>query len=905
MKPLKYLPASLVALLALSSLSQAAGVQFQSYDTHSHLVLSSDVASQYVLDVLKDDGKMVGLSIQLPALDSQTLAGVAKDLNQGFKDVRTQAVQVVGNSIQIRLSPGAAASGVDYFDYRSRTNGEVSIDYWAKGPVQTPEALAEQERKKKSAELEAKRKKVSKVAKFAKPGKAIRGETPVAECSHKLDLPKDGYVYWKIYHRAFPYAKYFNLDTADADYKYPYMEKSAADSKFPSKELAHYRLALKLSKEAKLGLVLRTIAFFDDAYPKSELKKELDFLRAATFVRLAKILHSAKYFEEAKDLYRSIYFEDASTERGRRALAYLVQIHMDSGDYMQALEYALIGAEPANTESALDKTKASLEKNTLTPWVYRLATAETLFLLGEYDRAERSYQLLIDADNAVTPEASFRIGEVYAARNFWERAILSFEKAQKAYPKLVSKYPTALFNYAEAYFRIGKLSDAERLYKQFMTLFPNDDSTWAAELRLVEMRQMQLPSGDVKAALAVRKAYDAVVNRYPYSAGEILAQLRLCDCAGTMSESDARKEYFQSLFKNRDLKSLQDELVDSIEAERWFDLAESRFGLRNGDYELALLNADKYRGKFQSIPLGESFHKTFSDSAAAAVIGYAERKDYKNAYDTSAHYGDLVASPQPVNYLVALVETDMQLGKLDGAVQALSELGRRTNEMSPNTRDAYHSLAAKQEWLLSQNRSKALAHLKEISDSGPYAHYKFQQMALIQYEANQWADVVSSVAHVVESPLKNKLSIGEQMELESRRIDALWHLNDYTTVVKDTDNFELRYGVYTENLKDLDRARDLRALALYESKDYAAAVRAFSDILSKDDKNPRRAEFEFKRARSLAGIGREDEAKANFRKLAQDKDSAGVWGKSAQTELDQLQWENDIKNKTKDRRSLQ
>lgn len=885
-KAIEAFVASIGLVGGLSNLAYAAGLEFRTYQTHSHITIPAELARKYGVEMMGNKG------LRIVANGDASIGTIPSPT---FTDERTKAVVLRDGAVEVLLSDAAQTRGIDYFDYRTSKTGNVSIDYWFK--TVASENIAPTKVAKTN----------SKVSKKVFPKKAdVKKTATLAECSNKIDLTKDGHVYWNIYHRQFEYDRYFNLGTADISYQYPYAETDARrDRQFSSRELAHYRLALKLNKESKLALLLRTIAFFEENFPKSVLKKELDFLRASTFVRLAKMLNSEKYYDHALEQYRRIYFEEATSERGRRALAYLVQMHMNAGNHIQALEYALIGADRANAENALSG-KASED---LTPWVYRLATAETLFFVGEYDRAERSYQLIMDADISVSPEAAFRIGEVYSARNFWERAILSFEKAHTKYPKLIRKYPTTLFNLAEAYFRIGKIDAAKRHYQKFVETFPNDYAAWAAEYRLAEIQQIQMKDGDVAEAKKIKAQYERVVNRHPYTPGSEFAQLRLAECVRKFSNEDPRRDFYLAVFKERNLKVYEDKLVNAVETEHWFNLAQARFGLANEEYELALTSADSYRGKFNAITLGPSFAKVFSETVVAAGQVFVKKKEFSKLLEIDARYGDLVAEPKPVSYSLAVASANFGAGKMEVARQQTAVLSSRLNEMNVPLRDAYYALSAKQEWLLSHSPEKTGEFLREISDAGDYGAFKYQYLAQAYAAADRWSDAAAAVSRLEGAGLKRKLSIGEQMELETIRLEALANLNDHNKVVSVANDFELRYGVYTEHEKQISRARDLRATSLYEIKDYAAAVRAFSEILSGNEKHPRRAEFEFKRARSLASIGREDEAKEGFRKLAQGPESEnedlGIWRKSAQTELDQLQWENDIKNQIKDRRSLQ
>ncbi|MBI3544270.1 MAG: hypothetical protein HY075_13450 [Deltaproteobacteria bacterium] len=858
-----------------------AGVQFKSYQTHSHVTVSVDPDVTYSVEPVVRDGKTAGLKL--------TLNNVKEDLEDlaGSTDLRTDKVMVVktqtddGKRVvyQFMLNPLAVKAGIEFFDYRNKSPSEIALDYWLK-----PGAVAATEKT-----AAGKPKTAAKVAK----AQAKRPPAPKVDagCGQPLNLAAEGVANFKVYHRPYDYRGFFKLPTPDAAYKYP---TAAA---VPAKELQHYRLALKLYKEAKYALVFRTIEFFDAQYPKSQLQGELRFLKANTLVQLAKLLRAERYVEQALEMLRRTVLEDPAAPRGRAALAFLVQELMQKGTPIHALEFALIGAEQKVEEGT----------DPLAPTVYRLATAEALQALGEFDRAERAYQAVMDADNAVSPEAAFRIGEVMSARKYWERAGIYYEKAIRDHAKEAGRFPSAFFNLAEGNFRLERFAEAEKGFREFDRRFPNDEVEWATHLRLAELEQLKVKAPDPRKHELIAGLYEGIVNRHPYSAGSMMAELRMARCYKGLPPNDRTRAFFENLFALRELNKFDDKLVDAVEAEQWLDLTEATFFANNGEPRAALKRADEYRLKLGKTPLADSFRKVFAQAAVDLAVKLAAEGASSELLAAVEHYGDFAVKPEPFGYTLAIAKAKLETGDLKAVTERLTGLETRLAEATDAEKDTFHLLRSRQQRLLGAKPELVASELTQIREGGELAPVRFDELAQTATDKGDLRAALAYDNRLLDGDLAPKLKLERRMQCSIRRIENLSRLRETSDAAKSATTALVRFGTETEHPELLARIKELRAQALYDSGDYKAAVDALTEVLTSSPNHPRHTEFEFMRGKGLAKLGRDNEAFETFTKLAKATTADDVWKKSAQAELDQLQWENKVSNliKDKDRRSSQ
>ncbi len=889
------------------SISSFAGISLNSYQTHSHISIPIDPKVKYTVEKIEENGITIGLRMVV-----NNVIGLNEDINGTAKlsDLRTQALHVKrdrgidGENIvyEFIFSDVAKKSGVEYFDYRSKNPHQIQLDYWLKSQKIEDFKPVEVVKNETEPTVASEKKNIAEQKKIAIKNKATQKRKVVVQnvniqkssdldvhCGVPLNRNTDAFVYFKLWHQSYDYKKFFNLIPADSKYNYP-DSKPLKNEKLGkrSKEISHYRLAVKLYKEKKYALVLRTIDFFNQSFKDSPYKTELEFLKANTYMQLSRLLNSDFYKTEAFEMYRNIALNDSNSERGKASTAYLMQELLSEGNNVAALEYALIGAEVK-----------TYEQNDITPFIYRLASAEILSSIVETDRAERAYQMILDAKNSVSPEAAFRIGEVFASRRFWERAILSYDSAIRKYPEHVSKFPSTWFNMAESYYRIDRLEEAQKYFKKYVEYFKNEPMSWAAGFRIAEINQLMLKNKDQSQSHKIEKGYEEVINEFPYTPAETLAHFRIASCHKN-SDSDVKSDLYNTFFELRNLKQAENALVDPLQVSILADLSEAKFYFQGKNYRKTLSHIDNYRATYSKLSIGESFSKIYKVASVEYVKELANKEYGAEVLSMAESLADLTPKPEPFGYILALAKASDQIGKIDITVDKLDNLKNRLNEANGDESDEFHLLNARLARLTGhQKPENIMVELNMIRDNGPFSAHKLDELAMMAMAKNDgkgdYATAVQYDTLLVKSDLYKKLPMDRQVGSHLRYLENISRLSKNEELAKFSTQSIIKFGVQLKYEKELFRMKELRAQALYDLGDDKAAVEALAELIQTDPKHRRLNEFEFERAKSLVRLGREDEALETFRKLAKSEGS-NVWKKSAQAELDQLQWEGKINN---------
>ncbi len=903
------------AFALFASASAQAGLNFRSYQTHSHVAIPIDPQVSYKVEKVEKDGKLLGIRVTLDNVAQAEDGSGIRDLT----DPRTQAVRVTrqakgdGNTIiyDFALSKQAQVAGIEYFDYRSKAPQEIQIDYWLasqKMDSSTATAAAEPTEEKPVAAKPVAKVPTKKIAKVAKHNAVSPGKVhgTLAGTCPSLVRGRDAFIGYKIWHKPFDYRGFFKLRQADSAYEYKGVTVGANEKwGTRAKEIAHYRLAHKLFKKQQFALTLRTIDFFATTYPNSVLKDDAQFLKANTLIQLSRLLKTERYNEQAFEIFRQMILEKPLEERSKQALAYIVQEFMSTDKVVRSLEYSLMGT-----------AGKGYDKDDLAPYVFRLAAAEALQQIGEFDRAERSYQSIIDGNNALTPEAAFRIGEVYAARKFWERAVIAYESAIKKYPKDVNRFASNWFNLAEAYYRMDRINDAVRVNTEFMKRFHNETVAWAANFRLAELEQVRLATPASAKTQAVKTqtsekieaGYSDVVNTHPYSAGAQLAFIRMASCHHGI-QNDTKEEFFLKYFNERDLKKFESPILEPMEVEIALDLTEARFHLANSRFEDALKRVDSFRIKYSKLPLGPLFREVYEKASVELVRVMVEQGKGVEVLKTAEQYADVTPKPEPYGYLMALTEAAFNAGNLQYVSEKLPKLTAQLSTASSGEKDRYHLMRGRMMRLMGESVDAAIVEFSLISDNGPVSAFKLDELAEAALaQAAGKGDVKASEnfdSILVRGDLYKKFPLEKQLDVHARHINSLSRLGRHEDVVRFSNQALLKFGARTEFGNKIFRIKEQRAEALYDSGDHKGSVEATAELLKAEPKPKdfHQTEFEFKQAQSLRKLGRDEEALKTFQKVAKSTVD-DVWKKSAQAELDQLQWENSLPTQT-DRRSKQ
>ncbi len=901
-----------ISLFMLGVSTAHSETTFTNFQTHSHLVIPVDPKVTYTVEKIEQNGILQAVILKL----ENVTTGVVPFKNiQESKDDRTEKILMTRTpgqdgenvTLEIRFTEKAKKQGIEFFDYLSKTPLQLQFDYWlstekpemnkvAETPIPTENHT---DSKTKATKPTVNPKLFSQLNKKKSIKSAtVHTNTNPVGCTHGLDRNKDAMIPFKLWEIPYAYKNFFKLDSPDMRYQYP-IEKKLKNENFGArnKEISHYRLAIKLYRDSQFALALRTIKFFETSFPKSPLKPEIEFLTANTFLKLSKLLKSERYKEKAFELFRKITIESAESDRTQLAITYFVQEYMDTGKYLKALEFANLGLN----------FKANNKNNPLEKEVFRLAVAESLFELGEYEKAEKEFQSVIDANTPISPEAAFRVGSVFAARGFMERAAIAYESAIRRFPKNTSDFPQNWFNLSETYFKLDRLKDAQKFYSDYLEKFSTTKYISYVRYRLAEIEDLISTRSQTTAqnAIRIKNMYEDVVNKHPFSSASHMAQLRLSQCQ--FDDQASKKEFYDAYFNAHQLEPFADPLVDAKDIEVAYELSQTRFYNDEKEDEEALKNIAIYRNKYVHSTLAAEFKKRFSESSERLVLKLSETdageelgiKVAKKVINLTQEYQDVLPQPGRFKYMLAILKAEFALGMMDAVAKRIPGLQGQLANATDDEKDDFHYLSSRFLRLSGETPEKVIVELSMVrgneNGGGALSAIKLYDLAALSLARNGGKGDLSQSTAYYEMLLKNdlykKLSRERQIGTYLQYVENLSRMGRKDDVVRWADSALIRYTLYNELSEQIMKIKEFRAQALYDLGDDKKALIAFGEILTGNPKHRRQKEFEFNRAKILARTGHEDEAMETFKKLAASS-SDDVWKKSAQDELEQLQWEN-------------
>lgn len=358
---------------------------------------------------------------------------------------------------------------MERFDYREKSPPRYVVDFWLKkGPTLVEaEALRKKrarEQELRQAEAQAKRRAERRLA-----SQKAREESEDVLRFCKLPLSPKGDVFLPFLpiHPSVDFAQWFPMTTPDSQYIYLSPDKDAS-----GKDGEYVKLALSLYQKGDFALTIRTLDFLDTEHPKSGFRNDMQFLRANALIKLGLKPQAEQVLErllvDAKGspagLYAGMYMAQKALESGRHLMAmerflWLVDhysahrlawvFHMGAAESLYALKQTERAAkeyqwviENAPSEEYRAQGAMKLGDLYLVRQQYEQALAayfqginsfkaqsdayapiafnraETLYGLGEYDRAEAAFKEALQKfpGHPAGWRASFRLGEIYGRK---------------------------------------------------------------------------------------------------------------------------------------------------------------------------------------------------------------------------------------------------------------------------------------------------------------------------------------------------------------------------------------------------------------------------------------------------------------------------------------------------------
>jgi tetratricopeptide (TPR) repeat protein len=514
---------SVLALLSLvGSLSTATAraqtpnpyqgsIEVQPQSSFSRLRISLDESFKPVIQDIPG-----GFELKIPAatlMDIGVPFGGEEAFNKYLatvKDSRLSKLEVVekDSALIIRgkyvypTGPKALANpAMEHFDFRKGEQGKLVVDFWYKKGL----TVAEREQQKKIADAKKIAAQKEELLKREADRKAARekrmqeAKNALLFCEQPFDRKNTVFLRYHADHPMLNFSSYFPEHIPDHRFEY-------TEPKGDSEEAQMVRLALKLSRENKHALVVKTIEFLEKEYPKSKSMNEMEFLKANSFYRL-------DLEPKGRDLIQELAKNARGTEVGMQAAAFLAVQSFKKEEWLAALD-------------AFMTLRREMPNHALN-WLFRYGIAECLYRIRQSDQARTEFEWV--AKNApkavIQAEAAFKVGDVAYDRNQFAQAIQAYIPAVKKYESSLNQYPHVLMNLAESYFQLDEYKKSEDTYKRYLEVGRSFPEAWRASLRLAEIHAL-----NQKHSTETEKAFTETINRYPMTPGTVIARLRLLPC---------------------------------------------------------------------------------------------------------------------------------------------------------------------------------------------------------------------------------------------------------------------------------------------------------------------------------------------------------------------------------------
>jgi tetratricopeptide (TPR) repeat protein len=564
---------------------------------------------------------------------------------------------------------------MEHFDYRENSPARLVLDFWTKdGPSVAQQKKLDLERTREEERKQAEANAKARDARREQREAARREEENLVRfCQAPLNEKSDVFLEFLPVQDSFELSKHIIQNRPEDDYDWVRPEEGEKDG-------AHLKLALRLHREKKHALALRTIDFFEKDFPSSRYRREMQFLKSSAQLALGMVQDAQQGFEEIRR-------NSPDSRAALRSALYSALETQKSGAPLIALEHWiwLIRYHPEHPKA----------------WVFHLMAARNLDELRQTERAAKEYQWVAQnaPDRKERVEGAVRVGDLFYRRRQYERSLASYFQAMNLFPEETKVFPAIHLNRAESFYWLGQVDRAAEAYTEFLARFPAHSAGWRATYRLGEALARK---EDAESQSRARDRFMETINRYPTSPGAQLARLRLLPCGDHAGfDTATAREFF-----SREIATFDG--AGEVQMERWKDhlaLSQVRSLISLGDHGTAIDVAIKsVEGGVPTEPrrlilgmLRSLFRRTVLDHLAAGRKYEALKfhQDKIRDFPMIRGYREDAVNP---DYLLRLSEAATELG-----------MGKLASTLV----DQYHRMDAQ-----SQSGARAIASASEEGKTG-------------------------------------------------------------------------------------------------------------------------------------------------------------------------------------------
>lgn len=721
-------------------------LQVQTFPTHSRLVFKMDEGVPVQWKETKDgfEALFKGLGFTDLGAPLGEEDAWAQQFGKTLHDPRLSSInlrEVSGGLLVIgkwKFPTGAqspAEPKMETFNYREHNPGEFIVDFWPKKGMTVAEVQALRKKQAREEKLRRERAEVQ-----SRVSRRIASEKTKSEindlgrfCSEPLSEQKDVFLSFMPVSEKIDYLK--ELPHGAPDSQFPYYEP-----KGDAQDAQYVRLALKLYREEKYGLVTRTLDFMDTEQPSSSYRLEMRFLRANALLKLGmqaegeKILSDLKAEAKGKPvaLYSALYLASKLLEP------------------VEGKEFRF--KDPLAAYETFSWFFTEYPDHRLA-WLFHLGAAEALSAIKQTEQAAKEY--LWVAENAHTPEqraqGALRLGNVYLERRELPQALEAYTRALRYFKKESETYPAIHLNRGETLYGLGEYEEARKVFEDFTKKYSGYPQGWRATYRLGEVYGRQAGAANDSAS---RKWFYDTINHYPLSSGATLARLRLLPCgdhAGFAFESASR--FFEGEAKTFDASGE----VSMVRYSDYRALAQVRSYITLKREDVAIDIAQREMGLTKVAYVKEQLARMYDELFRKNILTLLnQNKPYEalTYYEERSKYRSKEVQPADPDYILklSLAASRLGLGKkaefLADAYHKASTPNRSVAQASPAALDSrlktseVKFASARALWISGdtgkdtedgpKNADKIRADLDQVMAESPYSFEKEVILGLLE-----------------------------------------------------------------------------------------------------------------------------------------------------------------------------
>ncbi len=261
--------------------------------------------------------------------------------------------------------------------------------------------------------------------------------------------------------------KIINLKSKTPEFFYPIKDRDFEKDKKEAK----MQLTINLFRKEKFGLMEKSITLYERTYGQDSNAVMNDYLRANALMKSHIYKNQSSLKKSAMNLYADISERAKDYNLQRAIYLFLIQIHIEEGDYVQSLKYS---------KKLFVKSRADFDTETAV-----ITTKFITFNLAMLKQVEKIDKFVSDGivQKLMPGQLAFAYKSyVFLVMNKEEELIKLYENEKAAMTKPIMA--AISYNIAEAYFRTAQYQKAVREYDQFLAQYSYMSLSSFARVRL-------------------------------------------------------------------------------------------------------------------------------------------------------------------------------------------------------------------------------------------------------------------------------------------------------------------------------------------------------------------------------------------------------------------------------------